>query len=157
MAGSAVKCKRFRKKRLATNPRFFADQINNWRARNPEKWRAIVARAKRKRYRRSLHDRLITLVGGGIRKAVRKNRGVKSARTLELLGTTIADLRKWLQDQFQDGMNWSNMGRFGWHIDHVRPCASFDLTDPEQQRACFHYTNLQPLWWRDNLSKGAKC
>jgi len=51
-------------------------------------------------------------------------------------------------------MSWDNYGYRGWHIDHIRPCASFDLTDPEQQRECFHYTNLQPLWWQDNLRKG---
>ena len=39
------------------------------------------------------------------------------------------------------------------HYDHMRPCASFDLTDPEQQKQCFHYTNLQPLWAKDNPSK----
>jgi HNH endonuclease. len=53
-------------------------------------------------------------------------------------------------------MSWDNYGRDGWHIDHIRPCASFDLTDPEQQRQCFHYTNLQPLWAADNIRKGAK-
>ena len=50
-------------------------------------------------------------------------------------------------------MSWDNYGIHGWHIDHIRPCASFDLTDPEQQRQCFHYPNLQPLWAFDNLSK----
>ena len=48
-------------------------------------------------------------------------------------------------------MSWENMGE--WHLDHIRPCASFDLTDPDQQRQCFHYSNLQPLWASDNLSK----
>ena len=48
------------------------------------------------------------------------------------------------------------MGFRGWHIDHIKPCASFDLTDPKQQQQCFHYSNLQPLWWYDNLSKGDK-
>lgn len=42
------------------------------------------------------------------------------------------------------------------HIDHIKPCTSFDLADPEQQKACFHYTNLQPLWAVDNLKKGEK-
>lgn len=53
-------------------------------------------------------------------------------------------------------MTWANYGKSGWHIDHIKPCASFDLSDPDQQKACFHYSNLQPLWAFDNLSKGAK-
>jgi DNA/RNA endonuclease G (NUC1) len=53
-------------------------------------------------------------------------------------------------------MNWENYGKNGWHIDHIIPCASFDLTDPKQQKNCFHYTNLQPLWAADNIRKSDK-
>ena len=53
-------------------------------------------------------------------------------------------------------MSWDNHGYDGWHVDHIRPCASFDLTDEEQVRKCFHYTNLQPLWAKDNLRKGSE-
>ena len=80
----------------------------------------------------------------------------KSASTQELLGYTISKLSEHLEARFADGMTWQNHGRHGWHIDHIRPCASFDLTDPDQQRQCFHYSNLQPLWATDNLSKGSK-
>jgi hypothetical protein len=82
--------------------------------------------------------------------------GRKSASTMDLTGCTVEELRQHLEAQFTDGMNWDNYGRTGWHIDHIRPCASFDLTDPEQQRQCFHYTNLQPLWAADNIRKGGK-
>ena len=75
----------------------------------------------------------------------------KTGRTKELLGCTIDELLLHLESQFTDGMSWDN--RHLWQIDHIRPCASFDLTDPEQQKECFHYTNLQPLWAKDNLSK----
>ena len=78
----------------------------------------------------------------------------KSASTLELLGCSIEHLREHLESQFQEGMTFENYG--DWHIDHIRPCASFDLKDPKQQKECFHYTNLQPLWASENLSKGAK-
>lgn len=78
----------------------------------------------------------------------------KSGHTLELLGCSIDELRSWLSGWFQPGMTWENYGL--WHIDHRMPCASFDLSNPEQQRRCFHYLNLQPLWAKDNLSKGAK-
>ena len=53
-------------------------------------------------------------------------------------------------------MAWDNWGKFGRHIDHIRPCASFDLTDPVEQRKCFHFSNLQPLWAYDNHVKGDK-
>jgi hypothetical protein len=80
----------------------------------------------------------------------------KSASTLELVGCTLEYLKNHLESQFTDGMSWDNYGKYGWHIDHIIPCASFDLTDPAQQRECFHFSNLQPLWAKDNWSKGAK-
>ena len=89
-----------------------------------------------------------------ISKAIRRAKGLKSWRTEELLGCTVAQARQHLESLFQPGMSWDNYG--DWHIDHIRPCDSFDLTDPEQQKQCFHYTNLQPLWAEDNLKKGAK-
>ena len=77
-----------------------------------------------------------------------------SQQTLQLLGCSIADLKQHLQQQFSEGMSWENYG--DWHVDHIRPCASFDLTDPAQQAICLHFSNLQPLWAFDNLSKGAR-
>ena len=78
----------------------------------------------------------------------------KSAPTLALLGCSVDECRAHLERQFVDGMSWAN--RTAWHVDHIRPVASYDLSDPGQQRACFHYSNLQPLWARDNLVKGAR-
>ena len=86
----------------------------------------------------------IVLTGNGI---------PRLGRTVELLGCTIEEARSHLESQFSEGMSWENAGE--WHIDHIRPCASFDLTYPEQQMMCFHHTNLQPLWAKDNLSKNA--
>ena len=82
--------------------------------------------------------------------------GAKSDKTLNLLGCSVEELKSHLESQFTEGMNWDNYGHRGWHIDHIKPCASFDLTDEDQQRECFNYKNLQPLWAYDNLSKGDK-
>jgi hypothetical protein len=72
---------------------------------------------------------------------------------LSLFGCTIGELRRHIEKQWLTNMSWGNYGRRGWHIDHIRPCASFDLSDPEQQKQCFHWTNLQPLWADDNIKK----
>jgi len=86
---------------------------------------------------------------------------VKSASTKELLGCTVKFLKRHLELQFTEGMAWNNHGRGWhgkreWHIDHIKPCDSFDLSKFEEQRKCFHYSNLQPLWALDNLKKGSK-
>ena len=87
---------------------------------------------------------------------VLKNQGVvKSSRTLDLLGCSHEHFRKHIEERFDENMSWENYGTY-WHIDHIRPCASFDLHDENQQRQCFHYTNLQPLEAKANMSKGAK-
>ena len=89
---------------------------------------------------------------GRIIHAIRGNS--KSLHTMFLIGCEVDYLMYYLQSQFKLGMNWDNYGL--WHIDHIKPCASFDLSKEDEQRKCFHYTNLQPLWARDNLSKGDK-
>ena len=76
----------------------------------------------------------------------------KSLSTMFLIGCDIDYLMYHLQEQFVGGMSWDNYG--DWHVDHRLPCASFDLSKESEQRACFHYTNLQPLWAKENLKKG---
>lgn len=71
----------------------------------------------------------------------------------ELLGCSKEELIKHLESQFSEGMTWENWSLNGWHIDHIRPISSFDLSDPAQVKECFHYSNLQPLWAIDNLKK----
>lgn len=78
----------------------------------------------------------------------------KSAKTETLLGCSYQCFREYIESKFCDGMTWQNIGL--WHIDHIRPLCSFDLSDPEQQKQAFNYTNQQPLWSRDNLKKGAR-
>jgi len=73
-----------------------------------------------------------------------------------LLGGTIEQARQHIENQFEPWMSWENHGFRGWHIDHVKPLATFDLTDPAQVAKAFHYKNLRPLHWRKNLAKGAK-
>jgi hypothetical protein len=78
----------------------------------------------------------------------------KHGNTMELTGCTTEELIKHLSSKFTEGMTLDNYGY--WHIDHIKPCDSFNLEDPEEQLKCFHWTNLQPLWAIDNLRKGSK-
>ena len=105
-------------------------------------------------YRRNnLHLRIRHNISSRILIALKK--GVtKSSGTIELLGCSILELKNHLQNKFVEGMSWENYGE--WQIDHIRPCASFNLINEEDQRLCFHYTNLQPLWAEENNRKGAK-
>ena len=75
----------------------------------------------------------------------------KSETTMKLLGCSIEKLREHLQSQFRPGMTWQNYGK--WEIDHIRPGNSFDLSKEEEQCKCFNWTNLQPLWAKENLEK----
>ena len=77
---------------------------------------------------------------------------IKYETTMKLIGCSTKELCKYLEYKFKDGMTWDNYGL--WHIDHIKPCASFNLTKKEEQEKCFHYTNLQPLWEIENIKKG---
>lgn len=86
--------------------------------------------------------------------AIKRYGVTKKDRTLVLVGCSVSELVKHIESRFVSGMSWDNRGK--WHLDHVIPVSAFDLNDPCQQEAAFHYTNLQPLWARDNLSKKDK-
>lgn len=105
------------------------------------------------KYHIDMAYKLSVLLRTRMRHAVRGS--AKRGSAVRDLGCTIDDLRTHLEAQFVGGMTWDNWALDGWHIDHIQPLASFDLTDRKQFLAACHYTNLQPLWAADNLSKGA--
>ncbi len=80
----------------------------------------------------------------------------KSAKTFELIGCSPDDFKSYIEGLWLEGMSWDNYGPSGWHIDHIKECYTFDLSDPTQQRECFHFSNQRPLWAKDNLSRRRK-
>lgn len=104
---------------------------------NPETW--IIM---------NLRSRLLRALNQGTKKLR------KYGHTYKLLGADIDIIKKHIEDQFIKGMTWENRGK--WHIDHIKPIASFDLNNIKEQYKAFHYSNLQPLWAIDNLKKGKK-
>lgn len=129
--------------------------IKSWRATNKEKTRLYRIKANELN-RTDPYRRLVRRLRSRIRSAFfwSKTREFKSGSTMELVGASKQELLEHIESQFKPGMSWENMGL--WHVDHKKPCALFDLSDPIQQKECFHFTNLQPLWAADNLAKATK-
>lgn len=84
-----------------------------------------------------------------------KSNVIEGPKTAAMVGCSVPKLREYIQSLWKPGMTWENYGS-EWCIDHIQPCSSFDLLDPEQLAACFHFTNLQPLFVLENQRKGAK-
>lgn len=78
----------------------------------------------------------------------------KSGSAIRNLGCSLEEFKKHIESKFKPGMNWDNHGQYGWHIDHIKPLSSFNLNDVNQLNEACHFTNLQPLWAKDNLVKG---
>lgn len=137
--------------RIKNKEKILASQ-KKWGAENLDKVRAT----KKRHAENSVQCQISKTLRVRIRGVLRRANGKKAYKTMHLIGCNIEFLIKRLETMFEPGMSWDNHGRNGWHIDHIVPCASFDLTDESQQLKCFHYSNLQPLWAFDNLSKGKK-
>lgn len=105
----------------------------------------IVKKDPKKRILKSLRNRIIKVLRGTS----------KSDSTLKLLGCSVEDFKFHLEKQFYSDISWDNYG-LRWHIDHIIPCAAYDLSIEEDQRKCFHYTNMRPLLAEENLSKNDK-
>lgn len=107
-----------------------------------------------KRYRKNHKEkyRIVDNLRSRLRTAIKGK--TKSGSAVRDLGCTISELKFYLEGKFTDGMTWQNHGE--WHIDHIIPLAFYDLSDIKQLEKACHYTNLQPLWARENLSKGKR-
>lgn len=123
-----------------------------WYKKNQKKIQAGQTILRRNKRRNNLKYRLACNLRNRLNKFIKKIN--RSQSTIDLLGCTVEELKIHLQNQFDSKMSWDNYG--AWHIDHIRPIASFDLSDSSQVKECFHYSNLQPLWAKDNWSKGSK-
>lgn len=121
-----------------------------------EQYLAKTKENKRERMRGDVSFRLLERLRGRVSSVMRAAGVGKTQSFRSLVGCSGPELRAHLESKFTQGMTWDEYGFHGWHVDHIRPCASFDLTDEAQQRECFHYTNLQPMWGVENMRKNAK-
>jgi len=113
----------------------------------------LIRKKKKERYYSDPAFRITMTMRGRVYDALKGKR--KSASTMKLVGCTAGFLKTYLEKQFVDDMTWENYGKGAgkWSVDHMMPCASFDLAEKDEQLKCFHYTNLQPLWEEINLAK----
>jgi hypothetical protein len=126
-----------------------------WQKANPDKYKKIRSEWDKRvkpqtiRYHNDLNFRLRKLLRTRLLQSVKTD--AKAGSAVSDLGCSIEDFKKYLEAKFIIGMTWDNIGQ--WHLDHVVPLASFDLTDRAQFLKACHYSNMQPLWKEDNLKK----
>ena len=128
-----------------------------WRKANHHEYRIKANNYRKLKYKKDFNFKFKLLIRAAIGCALRRNNiNTNSKSGFKHLGCTIPELKSHLESKFQEGMSWKNHGLYGWHIDHIIPLSSFNLEDLSQLNIACHYSNLQPLWAKDNLNKGAK-
>ena len=159
---NAEALKEWQRNYRAANAEILAAKRRNYYKANVE---AIAARQsaygstekfkarQRNRYKTDPAFRLQATISNRLRDALKGNG--KPMATIEAIGCTAEQLRTLIEAQFVAGMNWDNYGK-AWHVDHIRPLASFDLTNPEEYKRASHFSNLRPMWASMNKRKGAK-
>ena len=130
------------------NKEYISQREKQYKQRNKQK----INQYYHDRYHSDLQYKLSSLLRRRLEKVI--NGKQKTGSAVHDLGCTLPELIQHIEQQFTEGMSWDNWSHTGWHLDHIKPLSLFDLTDPEQYKQAAHYTNLQPLWAYDNLSKG---
>ena len=133
--------------------KYYNDPINKERRLiNLIEYRPIVNERLRKKYEEDLDYRLKQILRSRLKKALN---GRKTKKSLEYIGCDIDFLKKWIEFRFEHDMNWDNYATV-WHIDHILPIDAFDFTKETDITICNNWTNLQPLYINENLSKNNK-
>ena len=152
-------CKSCTKEYLDVNTehyRQYRQETRKRRAENHARWyrenKQRVFGYMYARYRNNPQVRLKQLASHRIYIMLKKAKVDKQQRSIDYVGCTLEQLQCHLEKKFDEYMTWENQGT--WHIDHKIPASAFDMTNPVEQKAAFHYTNLQPMWGSDNIKKG---
>ena len=154
-----IKSKEKIKQRILSNPTFYKEKRRLFNLKHKDKIAKYDNEYKKRRKKNDPKFKIATQLRHRLRRALEEQNTRKTFKTNKienLIGCSIEYLKQQLETNFQPGMNWSNNTNSGWHVDHIIPCVNFDLTIEIERKKCFHYTNLQPLWAPDNLSKGTK-
>ena len=130
------------------------DYLKQWRKKNHEHYKELNRKSTIKRYHSDINTKLSVLVRNRLFSALKGH--TKSNSTFSYIGCSIGELKLYIESKFSAGMTWENHTLRGWHVDHIVPLSSFDLTKEEEIKKACHYTNLQPLWAKDNWTKGSK-
>jgi hypothetical protein len=128
------------------NKKYFQGYYKEWRKKNKDK----INEYNRQKYKESIQFKLKNILRSRFNDLLKKNKKEKSIITL--IGCSIKNFKLHLEQQFLPEMSWDNHGTI-WEIDHIIPCAKFDLTNIKQQKECFHYTNMQPLFKTTELAE----
>lgn len=152
-----------KEKRLKTIKEYYQNhkkekiaQGRDWRLKNRDKINLLARKRFCEKYHTDLCFKFIANQRSRINGFLRNVKAIKAGKSMCLIGCSAEQFKKHIESLWTDGMSWNNHGYYGWHVDHIKPLISFDMRDPEQQKIAFHYTNLQPLWMKDNFSKCAK-
>ena len=144
------KIKLTNKKWREKNSDYIKEKMKIWRNNNKNH----IKEYKKNKYNNDYLYKLTKNVRCRVNTYLIKNNITKKNKTFDIVGCTPQFLKEHLESQFKDGMSWDNYGVYGWHIDHIIPLSSAK-NEEELYKLC-HHTNLQPLWAKDNLSKGSK-
>ena len=155
--------KKYNKERYENNKEEILNKIKVYRSNNIDNikkytklWfqenKEYINEYNRKKYKEDIIFKLKITLRNALLKKLKLQNGNKQMSSLEFLGCPVEKLKTHLEQQFLLEMTWENHGEI-WEIDHIKPCVSFDLTDVEQQKQCFHYTNLQPLFKTTEMAK----
>lgn len=148
------------------NREYYIEKSKQYGKDNPEVRRKSTAKYlknnpkyynnyRKQRYDKDPQFKLRIILGNRLNEVLKKNKTYKTSNIITLLGCSLDEVKEYLEKQFTAGMSWENHGIY-WEVDHILPCDSFNLSNIEQQKQCFYYTNLQPLTKIDNRTKSNK-
>jgi len=111
---------------------------------------------RKEKYKNDINHQIAEKLRNRIRGAIKRSNIDKIGSAVNDLGCSLEKFKLWVEMHWTEGMSWNNYNFYGWHLDHIKPLSSFNLSNRKEFLEACHFTNIQPMWMKDNLSKGNK-